>query len=62
MAVSPHLDDAVISAGAALAALAAEAWPVTVLTVFAGDPGHSLSPAARRHHDRRRRLGPTRSH
>lgn len=52
LAVSPHLDDAVISAGACLAGLTAEEWPVTVLTVFAGDPGRTLSPAAQRHHDR----------
>lgn len=52
LAVSPHLDDAVISAGACLAGLTAERWPVTVLTVFAGDPGPILSPAAQRHHDR----------
>ena len=52
LAVSPHLDDAVISAGACLAGLAAEGWPVTVLTVFAGDPGPSLSPVAQRHHER----------
>jgi LmbE family N-acetylglucosaminyl deacetylase len=52
LAVSPHLDDAVISAGACLAGLEAEGWPITVLTVFAGDPGRILSPVAQRHHDR----------
>ncbi|MDA8391968.1 MAG: PIG-L family deacetylase [Actinomycetota bacterium] len=52
LAVSPHLDDAVLSAGATLAALVAAGRPVTVLTVFAGDPGPALSPVAERHHAR----------
>lgn len=52
LAVSPHLDDAVISVGACLAALVTEGWPVTVLTVFAGDPDKVLSDVAQRHHDR----------
>jgi LmbE family N-acetylglucosaminyl deacetylase len=51
LAVSPHLDDAALSAGAVLAQLSAE-HPVTVLTVFAGDPGPKLSAVARRHHER----------
>ncbi len=34
VAVSPHLDDAVFSAGAALARLAAAGWEVQVVTVF----------------------------
>ena len=34
VAVSPHLDDAVFSAGAALARLAAAGWEVHVVTVF----------------------------
>mgnify|MGYP001446109947 CR=1 FL=1 len=51
LAVSPHLDDAALSAGAVLARLSAER-PVTVLTVFAGDPGPELSAVARRHHER----------
>lgn len=34
MAVSPHLDDAVFSAGGTLAALAADGWRVQVLTCF----------------------------
>lgn len=51
LAVSPHLDDAALSVGAGLAMLSA-GRPVTVLTVFAGDPGPELSPVARRHHDR----------
>jgi len=52
LAVSPHLDDAVLSVGATLAAFVAAGRPVTVLTVFAGDPGPALSPVARRHHAR----------
>ncbi|SFD70436.1 PIG-L deacetylase family protein [Streptomyces aidingensis] len=51
LAVSPHLDDAVLSAGATLARLAADR-PVTVLTLFAGDPGPELSAVAGRHHAR----------
>lgn len=34
VAVSPHLDDAVFSAGAALAGLAADGWRVRVVTTF----------------------------
>jgi LmbE family N-acetylglucosaminyl deacetylase len=34
VAVSPHLDDAIFSAGAALARLAAAGWEVQVVTVF----------------------------
>ncbi len=34
LALSPHLDDAVFSAGGTLARLAAAGWSVTVLTVF----------------------------
>ncbi|MFC0409385.1 PIG-L deacetylase family protein [Roseomonas elaeocarpi] len=36
LAISPHLDDAVFSAGGTLARLAAEGWEVVVLTVFTG--------------------------
>ncbi|RZT85700.1 LmbE family N-acetylglucosaminyl deacetylase [Pseudonocardia sediminis] len=47
VAVSPHLDDAVFSAGATLAALAASGWRVLVLTCFTAsvpDPrGFALS-------------------
>jgi LmbE family N-acetylglucosaminyl deacetylase len=38
VAVSPHLDDAVLSVGAALARAARRSADVTVLTVLAGDP------------------------
>jgi LmbE family N-acetylglucosaminyl deacetylase len=40
--VSPHLDDGVLSLGAALARSAARGNDVRVLTVLAGDPGSEL--------------------
>jgi LmbE family N-acetylglucosaminyl deacetylase len=40
--VSPHLDDAVLSLGAAIAAATRTGARVTVLTVLAGDPGSAL--------------------
>lgn len=43
--VSPHLDDAVLSLGAAIAAATARGDDVTVLTVFAGDPGSDAEPS-----------------
>ena len=46
VALSPHLDDAVLSVGAALAAARAGGSDVTVLTVFAGDPAADIPPAA----------------
>lgn len=52
VAVSPHLDDAVLSAGAYLAACATRGAAVTVVTMFAGDAPDQLSPAAKRHHER----------
>lgn len=48
--VSPHLDDAVLSLGAAMAHAASQGAVWTVLTVFAGDPD-STAPASR--YDRR---------
>ena len=42
--LSPHLDDAVLSLGAALHSAAARGADVTVLTVFAGNPA-STAPA-----------------
>jgi LmbE family N-acetylglucosaminyl deacetylase len=42
--VSPHLDDAVLSLGAAMRAAARDSGRVAVITVFAGDPT-SLTPA-----------------
>lgn len=46
IAISPHLDDAVLSAGAYLADLALGSRSVEVHTVFAGEPGAGVSPAA----------------
>ncbi|KZM73714.1 PIG-L deacetylase family protein [Nocardia terpenica] len=46
LAVSPHLDDAVLSVGATLAALTESGRRVVVCTVFAGDPPRPLTPAA----------------
>jgi hypothetical protein len=43
--VSPHLDDAVLSLGAAIAAATARGDDVLVLTVFAGDPGSDAEPS-----------------
>jgi len=52
LAVSPHLDDAVMSVGATLAAIAGSGRPVVVCTVFAGCPEPPLSePAIRFHGD-----------
>ena len=48
--VSPHLDDAVLSYGARIAALAASGAEVTVFTVFAGDPAPPYSRAAEQYH------------
>lgn len=50
LAVSPHLDDAVLSAGATLAALTEAGHRVVVCTVFAGDPPVPLTPAAEAFH------------
>jgi LmbE family N-acetylglucosaminyl deacetylase len=51
LAISPHLDDAVLSAGGRLAALAADeqTW-VTVYTVFAGPAAPPYSATAERLH------------
>lgn len=48
--ISPHLDDAVLSAGATAASLADVERQVVVATVFAGIPELGLSPAARAFH------------
>lgn len=50
VAVSPHLDDAVMSVGATLHALARAGNEVIVATVFAGDPPPEISDVARRFH------------
>ena len=51
LAVSPHLDDAVLSFGGRLAWLAAGGAQVLVYTVFAGTPSPPYSPAAVRLHE-----------
>ncbi len=52
LAFSPHLDDAVMSVGAALAAVAGTGRRVVVCTVFAGCPTPPLSaPATEFHRD-----------
>ena len=50
LALSPHLDDAVMSVGASLAALAEAGSQVMLCTVFAGAPAPPLSEAARVFH------------
>ncbi|MGY0237018.1 PIG-L deacetylase family protein [Longispora urticae] len=50
LAVSPHLDDAVLSVGATLAGWAGAGGTVVVCTVFAGDPPPVLSDAGRAFH------------
>lgn len=50
LALSPHLDDAVMSVGAALAAVAGAGRRVVVCTVFAGCPTPPLSAAATEFH------------
>ncbi|MGH3849169.1 MAG: PIG-L family deacetylase, partial [Pseudonocardiaceae bacterium] len=50
LAVSPHLDDAALSAGALLADLAAQGADVQVVTLFAGPPWETLSAVARAFH------------
>jgi LmbE family N-acetylglucosaminyl deacetylase len=39
--ISPHLDDGIFSLGAAVSYASRRRAKVTILTVFAGDPGHS---------------------
>lgn len=51
LAVSPHLDDAVLSLGAGLAQAAQDGARVTVYTVFAGTAPPPYSPAAERMHE-----------
>ncbi|MGH3978534.1 MAG: PIG-L deacetylase family protein [Pseudonocardiaceae bacterium] len=52
LAVSPHLDDAALSAGATLADLAAQGADVEVCTLFAGTPPEPVSAVARDFHAR----------
>jgi len=51
LAVSPHLDDAVLSAGGRIAELTGAGHRVTVFTVFAGLAAGPYSPVARRFHE-----------
>lgn len=50
LAISPHLDDAALSAGATLAELSAQGTHVEVLTLFAGTPNEPLTDVARAFH------------
>ncbi|GAA1717661.1 hypothetical protein GCM10009745_78030 [Kribbella yunnanensis] len=50
LVVSPHLDDAVLSAGATIAALTGQGVDVTVCTVFAGAATPPYSEFARQFH------------
>lgn len=50
LAISPHLDDAVLSLGAGLAQAGQDGAKVTVFTVFAGTAPPPYSPAAERMH------------
>ena len=50
LAVSPHLDDAVLSYGGQLAMLASAGHQVVVYTVFAGTPSPPYSPLAAAFH------------
>lgn len=50
VAISPHLDDAVLSCGATLWALAQLGWTCWVLTLFAGAPSVRSSENARAFH------------
>ena len=50
LAISPHLDDAVLSIGAMLKEATSKAT-ATVFTVFAGDPETPFSPIARKVHE-----------
>lgn len=52
LVLSPHLDDAVLSAGGMLCSLARDGFDVVVATVFAGSPEGDLSPLAVDHHER----------
>lgn len=52
LAISPHLDDAALSAGALLAGLANRGSEVHVATLFAGPPPEVLSPVADAFHDK----------
>ncbi|MGH3869204.1 MAG: PIG-L deacetylase family protein [Pseudonocardiaceae bacterium] len=50
LAISPHLDDAALSAGATLTDFVARGADVNVFTLFAGAPPEPLSEVARAFH------------
>ena len=57
--LSPHLDDAVFSCGGLMAMQDARGEPVSVLTIFAGDPPDwNISPLAAELHARWGKAGP----
>jgi LmbE family N-acetylglucosaminyl deacetylase len=57
--LSPHLDDAVFSCGGLMAMQDARGEPISVLTVFAGDPpDYRISPLAAELHARWGKAGP----
>lgn len=57
--LSPHLDDAVFSCGGLMALQDARGEPISVLTVFAGDPpDYRISPLAAELHARWGKAGP----
>jgi len=51
LAISPHLDDAVLSVGAGVAKAARDGVKVTVFTVFAGTASPPYSPLAQEMHE-----------
>lgn len=57
LAVSPHLDDAVLSYGGQLAMLASAGHQIVVYTVFAGTPSPPYSPVAAAYHRKWRLTG-----
>lgn len=52
LVLSPHLDDAVLSAGGMLCSLEQNGFDVVVATIFAGSPEGDISPLAENHHQR----------
>lgn len=50
LAISPHLDDAIMGVGATLAALSQSGQPAIVCTVFAGEPPETISAVAQAFH------------
>lgn len=50
LAISPHLDDAILSASGTLHRAHGQGWNITIVTLFAGDALLPLTPAAQRLH------------